>query len=171
MANKIQIGLMALLITALVGLTSSAGNQGNPLEKIVKDIADDIKAGNMEAARKKAIAAARNIEEPNGLMELFKKKGLGVGPKLEGLAKVPNAKTASEISHLAAAMAELTRAKVPTKDGPGVKTKKAWIAEADNLQKASLDLAKAAAKNDAKGMKAAAEKANTACINCHSKFK
>ncbi|HZZ81960.1 MAG TPA: hypothetical protein VFE62_25905 [Gemmataceae bacterium] len=161
MLNRMIAGLAASLFVA--GLSFA---QPDPMiEKAVNDVAGEFKAGKETDARKKAVAAAKKIAEPAELMRLFgppKKMGLGLGAKLMNL---PKAKAAEDLGNTTAAMAELTRAMAPKK-----KTQ-AWIAEADALRKAGLDLAKAAAKNDAKGMRAAADKANAACVNCHSQFK
>lgn len=178
MTSKLHRWLVASMIAAALGLaytsSPSQANQPNAIEKSIKEIAGEFAKGKEEAARKLAIACAKKIDDLPDLMEMFKpekKGGLGIEAKLKGLEKVANAKIAAEVSPLSAAMAEVILAKTPAKDGPQGKTKKLWMESADTLRTASLDLAKAAAKNDAKAIKAAAEKANNACITCHSKFK
>ncbi len=164
--NPTRLLLFVGIFATVVGYSYA---QPDPaIEKAVNDVAGEFKAGKDDAARKKAIAAAKNIEELDDLMRLFgptKKNGLNIGANLMNLPKNP--KNVEDLGHKTAAMAELARAMT----APKKKGAQAWIAEADNLRKAGLDLAKAAAKNDAKGMKAAAEKANATCVNCHSKFK
>lgn len=164
--NRTRLLLFVSIFASVVGYSYAQPDAA--IEKAVNDVAGDFKAGKHEAARKKAIAAAKNIEDPGDLMRLFgpkKKGGLDIGVKLMKLPK--DAKEVEDLGNKTAAMAELARGMV----APKKKGAQAWIAEADNLRKAGLDLAKAAAKNNAKGMKDAAEKANATCISCHSKFK
>lgn len=156
----------------------------------IKNIAALLKEGNAGGAKKLAAATARQIDGITDLEVLYKnrnKDGLGWGtkaqanPATDGLQKgVTNyAKSVSksdltrtaaneEAAYWIAAMAEVTLAGAPKSPD---KKAKPWIASAEQVREASLELAKASSANDAVAMKTAAGKVNAGCVNCHTLFK
>jgi len=163
------------------------------LQVNVHNIANLLKAGRPADARKLASMAAPKIEEVADLMHMHRarnKGGMGWGqvpgknPAVDSIEKglmifakaalakdMTTANNNETAAYWIAAMAELTLAKAPKKDFGARKPRQAWIVDAEDLRSASLDLAKAAAQNDANAIRKSASKINSACINCHSKFK
>ncbi len=197
MKMKVQLWLAGAMLAAVGGMVyltnpSYAGGEKDPTAA-VKKIADAIKAGKAADAKKIAEASAKHIEEVSDLMHLYRprnKGGLGWGgkaganPATDGLekkiqefAKAVPANVAGqteanlEAAHWLAALSELTLAKTPAKDASGGKTKKAWIGFTEDMREGITAFTKAAEKKDGTAMAKAASKINSACVNCHSKFK
>lgn len=161
------------------------------LQTNVKNIANLLKRGKAEEARKLARAAAPYVEEVADLMHLYrprKKGGLGWGPvvqtnptdgieaRLKIFAKAIPAAAAKQptnnemAGYWIAAMAEITLAKAPNFSRQKL-PKKGWIDNAEGLRAAALDLAKASAVNNEVGMRTAAGRIDKACNTCHATFK
>jgi hypothetical protein len=154
----------------------------------VKALAQLLKNDQKEDARKFAFMIAKTIDELSDLEQLYRprsKGGLGWGPKpgknpandglekgLLNFAKIKNLANPENVdtAYLIAAMGELQLAKFPRKDGPGLKTKKTWLTEAEAIRQGALELANALPK-DANRAQLAAAKINAACVSCHSTFK
>jgi|ERR1043165_2454825 Zn-dependent M16 (insulinase) family peptidase len=166
MNSNLRLGFIVASLTACIGLVCSSGDahvrETGDLEKTVKSIAESIKNNKMDDAKKKAVAAAKKIDDLADLMEMY--STLEISSQLKKM----NAKMAAESGHTIAAMAELTLAKTPTKEGNKGRTKAAWTKFSEQLRPASLDLAKA--NTDATAVKAA-ERVNNACKACHDVFK
>ena len=197
MTSKVRWWVAGVTFAAVCGLvyvsSPSQANEGDKdLEASVKKIAGAIKSGDTAGAKKMAEASAKKIDEVSDLMHLFRtrKGGLGYGSKVgtnpatDGLEKkiqeftkaVPPAVASQkdlnmEAATWIAALADLTLAKTPPKDGPGGKTKKAWIGWAKDLRDAADEFSKASAAGNGAAMSKAANKLNNACLSCHSKFK
>jgi hypothetical protein len=193
MTMQVRMWLTALSFVAGLGLVTSASAfvlQDSPEQAIVKKVAGAIKSGDVKKAAKDG---AKKFAEVSDLMHMFrprKKGGMGWGvkegsnPATDGLEKkiqeftkaVPPAVVADAANNVAAAnwitaLAEMTIMHAPPKDAGGGKTKKAWIGFAEDMRAASIDLAKAAEAKKGPDMAKAASKLNSACLNCHSKFK
>jgi len=97
----------------------------------------------------------------------------GIEAKLQALGKRPlsaadlgkQAKAVEEAAYVIAAIGEVAQVKAPDKD------KDKWKGWAEDMIKASHDLAKAAKAKDAAGIKSAATKVDGACTACHEKFR
>jgi cytochrome c556 len=138
----------------------------------------------------KAIASKAELGEVMHLFKLRTKKGWGVGDKpgaitpdgIEakiislGKKELPKAdldKQAAALEELAKrtkAIGDVTDQFAP-KSGTGEKSPKNWKKWVDEMKAGADDLAKAAKAKDAKGVKDAANKTNTACNECHSVFR
>ena len=166
MSTKIRLCLTAVILVATFALvyTSGASSAQGPkdLQETVKSIADELKKGNAVVARNQAVVAAKGIEDVDDLMYLY--KSMNLTKRL----KNPNVNNAQEIGNLTAALAELTLAMPPAKDGANGKTKKAWAEFSEQTRAAGLQLAKA---NNANAVAAAAVTIHKTCNACHSKFK
>jgi hypothetical protein len=196
MTTKVRLAIASVMLAATLALASSA-TSGGPEKAVgaaVEKIGDAIKKGDADATKKLAAKASgmKEIEDNADLMHLFKprnKGGMGWGskaganPATDGLekrvqeyAKNVKANEATdpnneEAGRWIAAMAEMIKLRVPAKDMAGGKTKKAWSEFADATREAADGFTKAAAGKNAATIKGAADKLNTTCLNCHSKFK
>jgi hypothetical protein len=173
-----------------MNLASLAAAKKDSTPYVVK-LADLIEKNDEAGAKKQAATIADEFEDLDKVMRLFKirgpkGKGLGIGParnkikpdgielKLLDLAKgpLPAGKLAKEADALVktgyhiAAIAEVAHAKAPTHP-----KKQDWLDWSSDLKKAGIDLAKAAKDKDAKGITAAATKANASCASCHMIFR
>lgn len=197
MKMKVQVWLTCAMLAALTGLIYVTGPTYAQGEKepdvAAKKIIAAIKAGKLADAKKIAVDSAKLIEETSEIMHLYRprsKGGLGWGskqganPATDGLEKkiqefakgVPvtiamQSENNLEAAAQLAAMTELVLAKTPTKDAAGGKTKKAWVGFTEDMREGITAFEKAAAKKDNIAMAKAASKINSACVNCHSKFK
>ena len=197
MTKKVRLGIAGVLLVATIGLVSMSGPSyaggDKDLAETVKKIGATIGKGDATGATKAATTAAKKIEETSDLMHLYRprsKGGLGWGskagtnPATDGLEKkIEELKKAvpatffkdkannEEAINWMGALVELTLAKTPAKDMSGGKTKKAWIDYTEKLRSANTEFAKAVAGAKADDVKKAAAKINTACVDCHSKFK
>jgi hypothetical protein len=200
MTSKLRLWVAGVAFAAVAGLVFVSGpsraNQGGGLDDEVKKIGAAIKKDDAAGAKKMVDAAVKKpglVDEVSDLMHLYRprnKGGLGYGSKVgtnpatDGLEKkvqeftkgVPANAAAQKENNLEAAswmaaLADLTLAKTPAKDGPGGKTKKAWIGWSKDLRGAVDDFKKASAAGDGVAMSKAANKMNNACLSCHSKFK
>jgi hypothetical protein len=158
-----------------------------------KNIADLLKMGKTPMARKLAANVTKEIEDFADLMALYRprnKGGLGWGPNgpmkpaqdgienmltVVGRGKPANplkdAANHEEAAYWLMAMAELTIAKAPKKDGGAKASKKAWLIHASDLRDAAAAMQKGAAGYDAVHFRQAATWASTACNKCHVIFK
>ena len=198
MTTKVRLAIASVLLAATLGLlcasNATSGGPDKAVAEAITKVADAIKKGNADSAKKLAAKAnsLKDIEDNSDFMHLFKlrnKGGLGWGskaganPATDGLEKkiqeyAKNVKAneaadpANEDAALwIAAMAEMTKLRVPEKDQAGGKTKKAWKDFADEMRDAAAGFSKAVAGKNASAIKTAADKLNNTCLNCHSKFK
>ena len=187
-------GVTLVAVSALAsigGPTYAEGFLGDELPDTVKKIGVAIGKGGTGAAE--SAAAAKKIEETADMMHLYRQRskgGMGWGSKkdanpandglekkIQELAKAVPANflkdptNNKEAVNWMKALAEITLAKVPTKDSAGGKTKKAWIEYTEKLKSANADLEKAITAGKTADISKAAAKINTACVDCHSKFK
>jgi hypothetical protein len=187
-------GITLAAIAGLIGMSEASFVEGEKdIKGTVAKIADALKAGDKETAKKLATAAAKNIDEIGDVMHMFRpreKGGMGIGPKVFGtnkakdgieitlrdLARDVPANVAKQSDALEAAgyyiaaIAELTAAKGWAKDS-GKKTKKAWNEYSEEMTNLGIAFAKAANGKGAQQMKTAAAKLNENCNRCHSLFK
>lgn len=195
MTMQVRMWLTALSFFAVVGLVSGSAYllQDTPEQTAVKKLSDVIQKGKAEDTKKAVAETLKKFDEVSDLMHMYRprnKGGMGWGPeagknpatdglekKIQEFAKgVPENIAAQDKNNVEAArwliaLTELTHAKAPAKDGPGGKTKKAWIDWSNEMRDAGNALAKAAAAKKGADMAKAANKINSICINCHSKFK
>ena len=197
MTTKIRIwvaGFTLAAVAGLIGMSEASYVEGDKdLKSTVAKIADALKAGDKDLAKKLAVAAAKNIDEIGDVMHMFRpreKGGMGIGPKTFGTNKakdgieitlrdlardVPSnlAKQADAFEatgYYIAAIAELSTAKSWPKDS-GKKTKKAWNEYSEEMTNLGIAFAKAANGKGAQQIKTAAAKLNENCNRCHSIFK
>lgn len=192
------LGFWVLL--ALPGRTSDSDEKDiKEMREGIAKLAESFEKKDQAQAKKQVAEIVKKFQgkkpqlEMEDLMHLFvlrTRKGLGVGAKagavmpdgiekkVEELAeKAPPAKQLGDeaagleqMAYNMAAIAEVSRVLAPEKD-TGKKKAKDWIKWSEDMREASLALAEAAKKKDASGVKAAADKANTACSKCHDVFR
>ena len=194
MTMQVRMWVAALSFVAVLGLTASASSLLGEDKEVtaIKKLAEVYKKGKAADTKKAAEETAKMFADISDAMALFRprnKHGMGWGstagknPATDGLEKkiqeftkaVPPATVAEADNNVEAAswigaLGEIMIAKAP-KDGGAGKTKKAWIGYAEDMQKASAEFAKAAAAKKGPDMVKAANKINSACNSCHSKFK
>jgi cytochrome c556 len=197
MSLKFRVMFVVMTLVAVLSLIFLsepiyAGGEGD-VQAAVKKIAEAIRKGDKEGAKKLAANAAKKIDEIHDVMHQFKprnKKGLGVGEKagtnpakdgievmLRDLARDVPASVAKQSEALetsgywVAAIAELSIAKGSPVPDKGKKTKKAWTGWSEDMREAGIAFAKASAAKGGQEIKTAAAKLNASCNNCHSVFK
>lgn len=198
MTTKLRLTLASVLLAAALGLicasTAMSGGADKSVVDAITKIAEAAEKGDDAAAKKLAMKASsmKEIEDNSDLMHLFKprnKGGLGWGsqkssnPATDGLekkvqdyAKKVSATEAADPMNKEAAgyiigLSYIVKVRGWTGPMGGGKTKKAWDGYADDMMKESKAFAKAVAGKNANDIKAAADKLNNVCLNCHSKFK
>jgi len=197
MTMQVRLWLAVATFAAGLGVVSVSASTFALGEKdqidAVKKVAAEVKNKNAAGATKTAAMGAKKFDEVADLMHLYRprnKGGMGWGsttgknPAVDGLEKkiqefakaVPATAAMDqannvEAAHWLAALAELTLAKTPSKDAAGGKTKKAWVGYTDEMKEGITAFTKAAEAKNGPAMQKAASKINSACINCHSKFK
>jgi hypothetical protein len=199
MTTKVRLGIAGIALAAgfasiYLSSPSYAGGDKD-LKTVVRKIADAIKKGDKEGAKKLAAAAVKNknlVDEITDVMHMFrprKKGGMGIGEKagsnpvkdgieitLRDLGRdVPGnvgkqAEALETTGYWIAAISELSTAKGWPKD-QGKKTKKSWNEYSEEMSKLGVSFAKAAAGKGAGEIKTAAAKLNENCNRCHSIFK
>jgi hypothetical protein len=196
MRTRLLLGVAMVAGIGLLsgGYASSADEQGG-LKGSVQKVADALASDNAAEASKLAadIAKSGEIEEVMNLMKRRdqakdKKKVFGVGEtpgesKPDGIeARVLNLKKTSKsqldkdnaalitMAYRIAAIAEIAKAKPPEKD-EGNKKKVDWLKWAGSMGDSAKELATAAKNKSLPEFKAAADKLNSACSNCHSTFR
>jgi len=198
MKTSVRMGIVAITFAAVLGLIAFAGStngQGKKggLHDAVKDIGEEIRKGNKDAAKKLAANTAKNLEDTETLMKLFKlrkQKGLGAGPialssegndgiekMIRDLAKeVPGgiAKQSASLETMGywiSAMGEMSHAAHSKVDFGGKKSKAKWLEWSDEMRELGVVFAKAAATKKPAEIKAAAARVNANCNECHSIFR
>jgi len=178
----------------LVVQTTLAGGDEKFKTAILK-VTDAVKKGDKDGAAKLAQSTAKEMEYLEDIMHFLKQRakgGLGVGdktgdvfpdgieakllamsrdaPSAVKLAK--EAKALEEMGYRLAAIGEITLAAAPKSDA-GAKKKADWIRWSNDMRTESLALAKAlqASPPAPADVKAAAEKINASCNNCHAIFR
>jgi hypothetical protein len=169
---------------------SSAADDKGLRDEILK-LAEAIEKGDDGSAQAGAIAKKNELEDVMGLFRLRTKKGLGIGPtpnaiKPDGIeAKIMNlgrkplhsgelnaeAKELVRAAYITAAIAAIAKEKCPVDKKQGEKDPQSWKGWATDLQKASVELAKAAEAKKANDIKTAATKMNSSCNSCHGVFR
>jgi hypothetical protein len=185
--KKAQIWMTAAALAAILGLVYLAGpGAAQPGADDIDKIADAIKSGNKDGAKKMAAAYAKKaetVEEPMDLFKLKKKEGIGFGTGPEttdGIEKrvrdsameapkdyAKNAALYEKMAYRAAAIGMVAEEFAPKGD-KGMKTRKAWLNAVGDMQAGAAELAKA---KSAAAVKTAATKMNNACSACHSVFR
>jgi hypothetical protein len=188
--NKVRVWMAAGMVAAVVGLIYAAGTSkagGNKeIVATVDKIADAIKSGDMDTAKKLAAAAKKyDLEDVMDLFKTVKKDGRGwkgakptdgIEAKIREVARdgdkniAKNTAIYEEIGPVTAAIAMIAEAKAPEKDS-GKKLKKNWIQWSQDVQEGAVALAKAAKSKSAADTKTAMTKINNACNACHSDFR
>jgi hypothetical protein len=96
------------------------------------------------------------------IKDLAEKKAALTAKEMETMGKI-----ATETAMLVQAVEQIGSTKA---GGPGA-TPEAWKKFAQDLQKSAIETAGAVAKKDQAAVKAAINKMDTSCVNCHDKFK
>jgi soluble cytochrome b562 len=196
MSKQARVWLAGVVVFAfgLGLLLAGFGRAGDVDVKgdIIK-IAKALEKNDKGIAKKNVEALAKGIDDVYDMMWLFKpraKKGLGVGPKpgavtpdgielklislgrdsLGAATLNKEARAIEEMAYVAAAIAQVTIAKVPPKD-EGKKKRKDWIEWSTDMHDTALKLAQAAKMKAAGDVKTLASKLNNACNSCHSVFR
>jgi hypothetical protein len=172
---------------------SSRADVDKEMHDALADIARALQDGDQAKATKLAKAYAKKVEDLGDLMHAFKprkSRGLGWGTKKsvvdpDGIEKKldeidtngikpdqlkKEAAALQEGAWMIAAIAEVTLARGPdkvTKRG----NRKDWDDLSRKTRAGAIELSKAAQTMSAPAVRAAATKLNTACNNCHEKFK
>ncbi len=160
--------------------------------KIVLKVTDLEAKGDTDAAKKEAAAQAKKIDDVKYAMTtlaLRREYGLGMGPKagaitpdgieakLISISKKPmaakdlaaQADALAQAGNVMAAVADISLAKVPKKQGE--KDPKKWTEYSNAMHAASLKLSAAAKAKDANGVLAAAKDLYGSCSDCHAIWK
>jgi cytochrome c556 len=185
------VGMMALGFLAVVNRGVAADEENKERAAVLK-LADMIANGKTDAARKEAatIAKGLDLEDVMHNFKLRKDKGIGFGEKgpsntadgieakLINLGKKPlsandmkaQADAIAEMANRTAAIAQIA-SNNPSSKVKGAKALQDWKKWTQEMEKASLDLGKAAKAKDSKGVKDAAMRANASCSDCHALYK
>ncbi len=193
-ACRVALGSVSLALG--ICLLAASGSAADDEKSSITKIADLIAKDDLEGAKKEAADVAKKADLED-IMHAYKprlkdkaKGGLGVGSKpgaiqpdsielkIGALAKkAPTAAdmknqgdAIAEMAYRTAAISLITIEKAPSKK-QGAKDPKDWKQWSEDLNKASLELAKAAKKSDPKAINTAAKNANAACNNCHGVFR
>jgi hypothetical protein len=195
-ATMVGVGLLAASMGIFL-LGRGTARVHAAADKAVTDailkIADAIKKGDSDEAKKLAGALAKKIDDFDDVMAVLKprkKNGVGVGktpgaivpdaielmlnnlgrdgPDAKLLAK---ADALEELAYVTAAVGEVAYARGPIGKLTAKQTKKDWLAWSQEVRSGAADLAKAAKAKGAQDIKSAAAKINTACNSCHSAFR
>ncbi len=198
MKNWTRFGLAGLALAGAVGCfllagKGSAGDDPKVLAKQVDAIASALQKGDKATAGSLAQKLAKSQDEVYDVMLLQKprdKKGIGVG-------KTPNEIVPDGIEQLIRVLARDQQSKdklakhkdalvhmgyrtaaiglfaklMPPKKDQGEKTKAKWLEFADQMEKASVEFAKAAEGGSPAEVRGTAEKLNNSCNACHSVFR
>jgi len=199
MTTRFRIAVAVAAITTaftLIGMAASADSKGEKdLKAVVQKIADAIKKGNKDEAKKLAAAKVKDkelVNKINDVMKLFKTRkmgGLGIGatpmanPALDGIeaalrewrkgvtaGTLKQADALETTGYWVAALSELSLAK-GWGDNNGKRTEEAWTKHIEEMRTLGVAFAKASAAKNAKGIQDAANNLNTNCNRCHSIFK
>lgn len=188
------IGLAALGAGLYLAAPSLQAGGDEQFKTAILQVTEHVKKGEKDKAAAVAQSTAKKIEYLEDVMHFLKprtKGGFGVGEKSDGvfpdgielkliamsrdapsavkLAK--EAKAIEEMSYRLAGLAEITIAAAPKSDS-GAKKKADWIRWATDMRTDSLALAKSVQGTPAPAdVKAAAEKLNASCNNCHAVFR
>jgi len=194
-ARTLLVGAAVLALGLWVLAAGSQGGGGNRADTraLVQKLADAIEKGDADQANKLVEEISKaDLEDVMNLMSKRggKKEAFGFGPtpgaskddgielKVGNLAKRAPApaqaekesKAIMEMAYRVAAISAVAKAKAPEKD-EGDKKKKDWLEYADSMRKSAEELAEAAKEKKGPEIKAAAAKLNSACNNCHGKFR
>ena len=96
--------------------------------------------------------------------------GLAKKPLTDALLK-KQADDIARAARITQAVAEVTLEKSPVKKKMGDKDPADWKKWTEDMKNSAKDLANAAKKGDAKGVKDASSKLNASCNNCHGVFR
>jgi hypothetical protein len=184
------LGGMALF-TAPAGLNAADEVPKDVKEAILK-IADLLEKGKTDDAKKEAQALAKKqgydpakdvggFKDPMTIFKPKSKGGLGIGGKGDGieatiitLGKGTKSKLGMDdlkkAAYVTLAIAEITAASPPTKNGPKKKVAD-WEKWAKDMEAASQDLIKAIEKKDNKGIATSAKNLDGNCSECHQVFR
>ncbi len=190
--------LLALGIWCLsIGSGTAADDKDDVKDNVLK-LADAIEKDDADQAKKLAEAVAKAVDELDPVMNLMSPRnpkakkaiGLGVGPtpgailpdgiekKIQALAKKAppagqlgkDADALAEMAYRVAAISEVAKLK-PNDKVTKPQDKQDWANYTGEMKKRALELAMAAKAKNANAIKTAANKLNTACSNCHGKFR
>ena len=200
MTTNVRLGIASIALVAVIGLiyvsSPTQAAQGNDLKATIQKIADALKKGDKDDAKKFAAAAAKDkalVEEIDGVMHMFKRRdkgGMGVGAKplanpakdgIEAMIRelvkggpilAKDFPAYEEMGYHIAALGELSNAAIAKAPiGAGKKSKKAWTDMSEEMRVLGTAFSKAAAGKNANNLKTAATKVNENCNRCHSIFK
>ncbi len=182
---------LCLLITSNPGKAADGKDVRATIDKLAQTAARDPANLPREAAK-----AAQSMEEIEEMMNLFRKRtksgkgGFGVGPtptgmpddgieaRLINLGKKPldkeqiarEAPALLQMAHRTMAIAQVALSKAPVKK-EGNKDPRDWKEYAGRMIKSTQELTRAIEAQDPADLKKAAAGVNTACTNCHTKFR
>lgn len=193
-----SIALVAGLALIYVSSPTQAAAQVKDMKDATQKIADAIKKGDNDGAKKIAVATAKDkalVDDIPDVMRMFKirkKLGLGFGAQplpnelkdgIEAVIRDLSSKGVpggfakqlpayEEMGYHIAALGELSAASINHAPiGAGKKTKKAWTDMSEEMRVLGVAFSKAAAGKNADNIKTAATKVNENCNRCHSIFK
>jgi hypothetical protein len=178
------LGLVALASVAIVVSQAEAAENAD-----LKKIADAVKKGDMDGAKKLAAKYAAKNKDVGELMEAYKKKKnsgiMAIGPAGKGIEDtirelkrdVPTkanldkfAADFEELGYNVIAVALVTKELAPAK-GNGKSTPKEWVKWSEDLVEAGQKLASAGKAKGAAELKTHANKVDTICSACHIPWK
>ena len=195
--SKARILIAGALVAALSGAMLLSNPSGAGENKALRDsidkIADALKKGDKEGAKKQAEALSKKLEDVYEAMDLFKprkKNGFGVGEKPgavmpDGIEQMllkigrdaPAAATLKkdgeafeQLGYRTAAIGLIAHAKTPAKD-KGKQLRKDWIEWTNEMVDNGIALAAAAKAKGPQDVKGAAVKLNNSCSSCHTMFR
>ena len=198
MPTRIQaiFSITAFVVALGLVLTPVEAAQDKDLKSTVRQIAEAIRKGDADCAKKMAVAVAKDkelIDRVSDFMHLFGKRkgmGLGVGPKpLENPSKdsieimirdlarmVPPGFTKQlgafeDMGYHIAALGEVSLAAADLAPIGAGKTKAAWTEMSEDMRHLGIAFAKAVETKNADKIKTAAGKVNENCNRCHTTFK
>jgi hypothetical protein len=198
MRQQTYMLVASIMFAALAAFFSGHGQAANEEEianaqKVVLAIADDIANGKTDALKTKVDAYVKanindykDLNAPMKTMGLRDNGGVGFGAKgrftpdgIEaqlialdlkpppGPALLGRAAELKKSANIIAAVSEMALKKPPKKEAE----KKDWLQWAQDMKEGADALSNAIAKNNADAVQAAVKKLNTACADCHNKFK
>jgi hypothetical protein len=187
-------GIASALVVWSLALVSRAADEDKEMRDTIDKVADLMAKKDLATAKTQGEAIANKLDEVAPAMDTLKPRGdggFGVGTKpgaitpdgiekkLIEMGKKPmapaqvtaQADALERLGERVAAVAEIAQHKCPVKKKEGAKDPKDWDTWTKEMRQGGLDLADAAKAKDANKVKAAVNKLNTSCSDCHAVFR
>jgi hypothetical protein len=191
-------GIASALVVWSLALVSRAADEDKELRDSIEKLADVLAKKDLAAAKTQGEAIANKVDEIAPVMDLLKPRGdggFGVGAKAgaitpDGIEKklidmgkqiqmgkltpaqvTAQADALERLADRVAAVAEVAQHKCPVKKREGQKDPQDWDKWTKEMRAGGLDLADAAKAKDAAKVKAAVNKLNSSCSDCHAVFR